>query len=192
MPLVYTYALGISQPCPWRRGRARRRRTMAEVGKHAAWECDWAHHASIGGGGLDGDDPGKWRWRGRGGAPTAVRVPVKLEAGEINAQPWELKGDLGKARRVWPAVGASRAWAHRRRQQWRIGGRRTHAREEREAAFYSRVRAQASLLRSEATDALRHGVRRPSACMRGGRMDGTAASARTPRGARAHQPRRVL
>jgi hypothetical protein len=69
---------------------------VARVGKHVAWECDWAHHASIGCGGLDGDDPGEWRRRGRGGAPAAAWVPAKLEEEEINAWPWELKGDLGK------------------------------------------------------------------------------------------------
>jgi hypothetical protein len=53
-------------------------------------------------------------------------------------------------------------------------------------------RAQASLLRSEVTDALRRGVRRPSACVRDGRTDDATASTRTPRGAQAHRPRRVL
>jgi hypothetical protein len=38
-------------------------------------------------------------------------------------------------------------------------GPRTHAREEREAAFNSRVHAEASLLRSEVTGMLRRGVR---------------------------------
>jgi hypothetical protein len=31
-----------------------------------------------------------------GGEVAAAQVPAKLEAGEINAQPWELEGDLGK------------------------------------------------------------------------------------------------
>jgi hypothetical protein len=39
---------------------------------------------------------GEQRKRGRGGAPTAARVSVKLEAGKINVRPWELEGDLGK------------------------------------------------------------------------------------------------
>jgi hypothetical protein len=46
--------------------------------------------------GAAGDGLGERRRRGRGGAPAAARVPAKLEAGEINAQPWELEGDLGK------------------------------------------------------------------------------------------------
>jgi hypothetical protein len=35
-------------------------------------ECDWAHHASIGGVGSAGDDPGKLQQRGHGGMPTAA------------------------------------------------------------------------------------------------------------------------
>jgi hypothetical protein len=46
--------------------------------------------------------------------------------------------------------------------------------------------------RSDVTGALKRGVRRPSACMCGGRTDGAAASARTPRGTRACWPRSVL
>jgi hypothetical protein len=46
--------------------------------------------------------------------------------------------------------------------------------------------------RSDVTGALKRGVRRPSACVRGGRTDGAAASARTPRGAWARRPRSVL
>jgi hypothetical protein len=66
-------------------------------GKHLALECDWAHHALIGGGGgLAGGSSGEQRRRGRGGAPAAARVSEKLEAGKINARPWELEGDLGK------------------------------------------------------------------------------------------------
>jgi hypothetical protein len=62
MPLVYTYALKISQPCPWRRGRAHRQRMAAGGGKHLALECDWAHHALIGGGGgLAGGSSGEQR-----------------------------------------------------------------------------------------------------------------------------------
>jgi hypothetical protein len=56
-----------------------------------AWECDWAHHALIGDGGSVGDGPGERRWRGRGGAPAAAWIPVKLEAGKLNACPWELE-----------------------------------------------------------------------------------------------------
>jgi hypothetical protein len=48
------------------------------------------------------------------------------------------------------------------------------------------------LLRSEVADALMRGVRRHSACGRGGRTDGAAMSVHTPRGTRAHRPRRVL
>jgi hypothetical protein len=72
-----------------------------------------------------------------------------------------------------------------------VGGG-AHVREEKGMDFYIRVCAEAYLLHSEATDALRRGVRQPSACVRGGRTDGAVASARTPRGAWAHQPRRVL
>jgi hypothetical protein len=61
-----------------------------------ALECDSPHHASIGGGGLAGDGPGERRRRRHGGAPTAARVPAKLEAVKINVWPWELEGDLGK------------------------------------------------------------------------------------------------
>jgi hypothetical protein len=46
--------------------------------------------------------------------------------------------------------------------------------------------------RSDVTGVLKRGVRRPSACVRGGPTDGAAASARTPRGARARRPRSVL
>jgi hypothetical protein len=58
--------------------------------------CDWAHHASISGGGSAGDGPGERRRRGRGGAPAAARVPAKLKVGEIKARTWELEGVLGK------------------------------------------------------------------------------------------------
>jgi hypothetical protein len=61
-----------------------------------AWECDWAHHASIGGGGSVGDGPGERPRRGRGGAPAAARVSAKLDAGKLNVRAWELEGDLGK------------------------------------------------------------------------------------------------
>jgi hypothetical protein len=53
---------------------------------NVAWECDWAHHASI----------GERRRRGHGGAPAAARVLARLEVGNLNAQPWELEGHLGK------------------------------------------------------------------------------------------------
>jgi hypothetical protein len=46
--------------------------------------------------------------------------------------------------------------------------------------------------RSEVTDALKRGVRRPSACVRGGRTNDAAASARTPREAWARWPRSTL
>jgi hypothetical protein len=46
--------------------------------------------------------------------------------------------------------------------------------------------------RSEVTGALKCGVRRPSACVCGGRTDGAAASARTACGARARWPRSTL
>jgi hypothetical protein len=46
--------------------------------------------------------------------------------------------------------------------------------------------------RSEVTDALKRGVRQPLTCMRGGRTDGAAASARTPRDAWARWPRSAL
>jgi hypothetical protein len=52
------------------------------------------------------------------------------------------------------------------------GGRRTHAQEEREAAFYSQARAEASLLHSEATDALRRGY----GARRAGAVGGSTAS----------------
>jgi hypothetical protein len=45
--------------------------------------------------------------------------------------------------------------------------------------------------RSDVSGALNRGVRRPSACVRGGRTNGAAASARTSRGARARRPRSV-
>jgi hypothetical protein len=60
------------------------------------WECDWAHHASIGGGGSVGDGPSE-RWqRGCGGAPTAARVLAKLKAGMLNVCLWELERVLGE------------------------------------------------------------------------------------------------
>jgi hypothetical protein len=77
-------------------GWACRRRTAAGGGKHAAWGCDWAHHTSIDGGVPTGDDRGKWWRRGRGGASAAARVLARLEAGMLNARPWELEGDLRK------------------------------------------------------------------------------------------------
>jgi hypothetical protein len=58
--------------------------------------------------------------------------------------------------------------------------------------FYSRARRQASLPPSDVTGALRRGVRRPSACVRGGRTNDAVVSARTPRGAQAHRPRQAL
>jgi hypothetical protein len=76
MPLVYTSALEISQSCPWRQGRARRRLTTAGPGKQMTPTYDWDHHASIGGGGVAGSGFGEWRLRGRGGAPAAARVPA--------------------------------------------------------------------------------------------------------------------
>jgi hypothetical protein len=42
------------------------------------------------------------------------------------------------------------------------------------------------------TSALKRGVWRPSACVRGGQIDSATASARTPRGARALLPRSGL
>jgi hypothetical protein len=45
---------------------------------------------------------------------------------------------------------------------------------------------------SEVTDALKRRIRRPSACVRSGRTNGAAASARTLRGARARWPRSTL
>jgi hypothetical protein len=65
-------------------------------GKQVAWECDWAHHTSIGGGGSVGDGPGERRRRGRGSTPAAAWVPVKLVVGKLNVWPWELEGVLGK------------------------------------------------------------------------------------------------
>jgi hypothetical protein len=85
-----------SHSCPPAAGWARRRRTAVGGGKHTAWGCDWAHHTSIDGSVPTGDDPGKRWWRGRGGAPATARVPARLGAGKLNAQPWELKGDLRK------------------------------------------------------------------------------------------------
>jgi hypothetical protein len=72
------------------------------------------------------------------------------------------------------------------------GGRRAHTLAKRKAAFYSRACSQASMPRSEVTGALKHGVRRPSACVRSGRTDGAAASTRTPRDAWARRPRSAL
>jgi hypothetical protein len=54
--------------------------------------------------------------------------------------------------------------AHRRLRQWRIGGWRCSRAGEKGTTFYSRVHAEASLLRNEATDALRRGVRRRHRC----------------------------
>jgi hypothetical protein len=85
-----------SHRCPPAAGWARRLWTATRGGKHAAWECDWAHHTSIGGGGSAGDGPSKRRRRGRGGAPAAARVPAKLGAEKLNARPWELEGDIVK------------------------------------------------------------------------------------------------
>jgi hypothetical protein len=65
------------------------------------------------------------------------------------------------------------------------GGRQTHAREEREAAFYSRAHAEASLLRSEATNALRCGYGEP-------RREGAAGGSTAPRRARTHHVARGL
>jgi hypothetical protein len=44
---------------------------------------------------------------------------------------------------------------------------------------------------SDVIGTLKRGVRRSSACVRGGRTDGAAVSAHTPRGARARRPRSV-
>jgi hypothetical protein len=51
--------------------------------------------------------------------PAVTRIPARLEAGKINARPWEVKGELGK-RLGWSAGGgASGGASSRRRWQWR-------------------------------------------------------------------------
>jgi hypothetical protein len=95
MPLVYTYALEISQLCPWRRGRARQRRTAAGGGKHVALECDWAHHGPIGSCCVDGGGSGERQRRGCGGTLAGAWLLARVEAGEFNKRPWELLCGLG-------------------------------------------------------------------------------------------------
>jgi hypothetical protein len=100
--------------------------------------CDWAHHEAIGGGGVAGGGYGERRRRGRGGAPAATRVPMRLEAGKINARPWELLWGLGK---MWEALASG--GSERRCELTEAaaamagGGLRAHPREEREATTYS-------------------------------------------------------
>jgi hypothetical protein len=103
--------------------------------------CDWAHHEAIGGGGVAGGGSGERRWRGRGGAPAAARVPARLKAGKINARPWELLWGLGKRWEVLAGGGSERRCELTEAAAAMAGGgRRAHAREESEAATYSRAR----------------------------------------------------
>jgi hypothetical protein len=74
----------------------------------------------------------------------------------------------GRARRVWPAAGASGAVsspAAAAMADWRAAA---HVLAKKKAAFYSRAHSQTSTPCSDVTGALKHGVRRPSACVRGG------------------------
>jgi hypothetical protein len=127
-----------------------------------AWECDWAHHASIGGGGSVGGSSGERRRRGRGEAPAAARVPAKLEVGKLNAWPWELEGVLGKGYEGLAGEGNEQSCELTGSGgNGGSAGSGAHAREKEGTAFYSRARVVTPLLHSEATFALRSGYGEP-------------------------------
>jgi hypothetical protein len=88
--MVYTYAPGISQPCPRAAGRAHQWRTVAGTGEQEALEFDWTHHGPIEGGGVARDDTGERRRRDRGSARASARVLVSTGEVRVKTRPWEL------------------------------------------------------------------------------------------------------
>jgi hypothetical protein len=83
----------------------------------------------------------RWLWQGCGSVPTVAWVPTKLEAGKINARPWELLWGLGKRLEALADGGSERRCELTEAAMAMAGGsRQAHAREERDAAFYSQAR----------------------------------------------------
>jgi hypothetical protein len=193
LPLLCTQALGsieILTQMPSRRrvgspaANSGRRRETCSVGVWLGWphidwwwwpDRRWPRQAAA----------ARSRRRARCGSDSGEARVGEGQCAAMGAWGWSSEGLGGFGRwREWAEL-----WAHQRWRRWRIGGWRTHALVKRKTTFYSRARTQASLPRSDVTNALRRGVQRPSACVHSGRTDHAAGSARTPRGARAHRLR---
>jgi hypothetical protein len=89
-------------------------------------------------------------------------------------------------------VKASGGASSRRRRQWRAADRGVLGREPQLWAFIVDKRAPWQILFMSKRPVRQGAVRRASACGRGRRIDGAAASAHTPRGARVLRLRRGL